>query len=136
MDLFLIAGMVSCYAYLRSRRKKNRVVNGRGLEGELQEYLRGSDDPISKAADIKGYLIRVIHDKRVGAEKFSDEQLAEAQRILDRAGPGAFYWMADIASELAILSAAQANGIPTNVGEELGSGGVTPEAIVGAVVRY
>jgi len=34
--------------------------------------------------------------------------------------PAAFYWMSDIAAQLAVLAAAQANGLPTNVGEKLG----------------
>ncbi len=42
--------------------------------------------------------------------------------------------MADIAAQLALLAAALANGIPTNVGEELGSN-ATAESIVNAVVK-
>ena len=61
-------------------------------------------------------------------------RLAQAQRILDRAGPGALYWMSEIAGQLATLSAAQINGVPTNVNAELRDG-ATPEDIVRIVVR-
>ncbi len=60
----------------------------------------------------------------------NDVQLTRAQEIIDRAGPAAFYWMSDIAAQLALLSAAQINGIPTNVNVELGA-----SATAGDVVR-
>jgi hypothetical protein len=63
-------------------------------------------------------------------EKFNDLQLTKAQEIIDRAGPAAFYWMSDIAAQLALLCAAQINGIPTNVNVELGV-----SATAGDVVR-
>ena len=63
-------------------------------------------------------------------EKFNNLQLAKAQEIIDRAGPAAFYWMSDIAAQLALLCAAQINGIPTNVKVELGA-----SATAGDVVR-
>ena len=66
--------------------------------------------------------------------KFSDERIAQAGRILDRAGPSAMYWMTDIAAQLAFLGAAQVNGITTNVNLELGES-ATPEQIVNVVVK-
>jgi hypothetical protein len=87
------------------------------------------------AAEIKGYLLSVVGDDRDGAEKFSDARIAQAQGILDRAGPAAFYWMTEIATQLAILSAAKINGMGTNVEAELGSVGVTPDAVVRVVVQ-
>jgi hypothetical protein len=42
--------------------------------------------------------------------------------------------MSDIAAQLATLSAAQLNGLPTNVEQKLGSS-VTPQGIVEAVVK-
>jgi hypothetical protein len=83
----------------------------------------------------KGFLLSVVADDRYGAEKFSDARLAQAQSILDRAGPGAFYWMTEIATQLAVLSAAKLNGMGTNVEVELGSVGVTPDAVVRVVVK-
>ena len=44
------------------------------------------------------------------------------------------YWMTEIAAQLSILSAAQINGIPTNVNVELGES-ATPEGVVEVVVR-
>jgi hypothetical protein len=87
------------------------------------------------AAEIKGYLLSVVADDRDGAEKFSDARLAQAQSILDRAGPAAFYWMNEIATQLAVLSAAKINGMGTNVEAELGSVCITPEAVVRVVVK-
>jgi len=60
---------------------------------------------------------------------------AQAQSILDRAGPGALYWMTDIATQLAVLSAAKINGMGTNGEAELGSVGITPDAVVRVVVK-
>jgi hypothetical protein len=42
--------------------------------------------------------------------------------------------MTEIAAQLSILSAAQINGVPTNVNEVLGEG-ATPEGVVEVVVR-
>jgi len=46
----------------------------------------------------------------------------------------AFYLMTEIAAQLSILSAAQINGIPTNVNVELGES-ATPEGVVEGVVK-
>ena len=54
--------------------------------------------------------------------------------ITGRAGPASFFWMTEIAAQLSILSAAQINGIPTNVNVELGES-ATPEGVVEVVVR-
>jgi hypothetical protein len=43
--------------------------------------------------------------------------------------------MTEIATQLAVLSAAKLNGMGTNVEAELGSDGVTPDAIVRVVVK-
>jgi hypothetical protein len=96
--------------------------------------MQSSQDASSIAADIKRYLLNVINENNHDREKFSDAQIAEAQRILDRAGPAALYWMSDIAAQLAVLAAATANGLPTNVSAKLGSG-ATAEAIVEIVVQ-
>lgn len=114
----------------RSRRAKRP----RGLDAELKELIENSNDSTGIGLEIKGLLLDVINDDKNDREKFSDARLAQAQRILDRAGPGAFYWMADIAAQLAFLAAAQINGIPTNVTVELGES-ATPEDVVRVVVR-
>jgi hypothetical protein len=42
--------------------------------------------------------------------------------------------MGEIAAQLALLSAAQINGIPTNVNAELRDG-ATPEAVIDVVIK-
>jgi hypothetical protein len=53
--------------------------------------------------------------------------------MVDRLGPGAFYWMTDIAASLAAGYAARINGVRTNVDEEVLSP-ATPEAVIKSVV--
>jgi hypothetical protein len=76
----------------------------------------------------------IINDNNNDLEKFSDSRINQAQHLLDRAGPAAFYWMGEIAAQLAKLSAAQINGIPTNVNAELRDG-ATPEGVVEVVIK-
>jgi hypothetical protein len=122
---------VLVYLFLSRKKRKRKP---RGLDGELKELITQSSDATSVGLDIKRYLLNTINENNNDREKFSDAQIAEAQRILDRAGPAAFYWMSDIAAQLAVLAAAQANGLPTNVGEKLGDR-ATAEAIVDVVVK-
>jgi len=117
--------------YLFLNRKKRRR---RGLDSELKELLQSSNDSTGIALDIKNYLLRVLDDDKNDREKFNDDQLAEAQRIFDRAGPSAFFWMTEIAAQMTLLATAQINGIPTNVNYEVKEG-ATPEQIIDAVVK-
>jgi hypothetical protein len=78
--------------------------------------------------------LRVLDDDKNDREKFNDDQLAEAQRIFDRAGPSAFFWMTEIAAQMTLLATAQINGIPTNVNQDLKEG-ATPEKVIDAVVK-
>ena len=119
--------------YLFLNRKK-RARKPRGLDAELKELIENSNDATGIGLEIKGFLLDLINDEKNDAGKFSDARLAQAQRILDRAGPGAMYWMTEIATQLAMLAAAQINSIPTNVSVELREG-ATPEDIVRLVVR-
>ena len=119
------------YLFL-SRRKKTR--RPRTLDAELKQLIQESNDATAIGSDIKRFLLDVINDDSHDLEKFSDTRIKQAQLILDRAGPAAFYWMTEIAAQLSILAAAQLNGIPTNVSVELGVG-ATPEAIVNIVVK-
>jgi len=114
---------------------KKRVRKARGIDAEFRELVESTYYSDAMAAEIKGYLLSVVGDDRDGAEKFSDARLAQAQSILDRAGPGALYWMTDIATQLAVLSAAKINGMGTNVEAELGSVGITPDAVIRVVVK-
>ena len=117
--------------YLFLNRKKRRK---RGLDSELKELLQSSNDSTGIALDIKNYLLRVLDDDKNDREKFNYDQLAEAQRIFDRAGPSAFFWMTEIAAQMTLLATAQINGIPTNVNEDLKEG-ATPEKVIDAVVK-
>ena len=117
--------------YLFLNRKKRRK---RGLDNELKDLLQSSSDSTGIALDIKNYLLRVLDDDKNDREKFNDDQLAEAQRIFDRAGPSAVFWMTESAAQMTLLATAQMNGIPTNVNYEL-KGGATPEQIIDAVVK-
>ena len=107
----------------------------RGIDAELRELVESTYYSDAMAAEIKGYLLSIVGDDRDGAEKFSDARIAQAQSILDMAGPSAFYWMTEIATQLAVLSAAKINGLDTNVESEIGAGAVTPESVVRIVVQ-
>ena len=119
------------FLFLNRKKKKRKP---RTLDGQLQELITQSTDATSIAVDIKRYLLNTINKNTNDVPKFSEAQILEAQRIIDRAGPVALYWMSDIAAQLAVLSAAQLNGLPTNVEEKLGSS-ATPQAVVEAVVK-
>lgn len=119
------------YLFLDRKKRKRRP---RTLDGELKNLISESADSTSIALDIKRYLLNTINDNNNDVEQFSDAQIREAQRIIDRAGPAAFYWMSDIAARLALLSAAQVNNIPTDLNDVLATG-VTAEKIVDAVVK-
>jgi hypothetical protein len=130
--LFIVALV---YLYLERRtRKKREGRRMRGLDAELKSLIENDGDKTGIAFEIKQYLLAIIEDDKNDLEKFSDARIEQAERILDRAGPSAMYWMTDIAAQLAFLAAAQKNGIPTNVDAKLGEH-ATPEAIVKAVVK-
>ena len=128
-ETLLFALLIFLFLNRTKRRKKPR-----GLDAELKELIENSNDATGIGLEIKGFLLDLINDEKNDAEKFSDARLAQAQRIIERAGPGAMYWMTDIAAQLAFLVAAQINGIPTNVNAELPDS-ATPEDIVRIVVR-
>ena len=115
-----------------SKRKARR--KPRTLDAELRALINEHNTSTGIALDIKRFLLDIINDNNHDLEKFSDSRINQAQNLLDRAGPAAFYWMGEIAAQLALLSAAQINGIPTNVNAELRDG-ATPEAIIDIVVK-
>lgn len=127
----LLALTALIYLFL-SRKKRAR--KPRTLDAELKHLIQESNDATAIGSDIKRFLLDVLNDNANDQEKFSDARIAQAQRILDRAGPASFYWMTEIAAQLATLSAAQINGISTNVNVELGNS-ATPEAVVKIVVK-
>jgi len=115
-----------------SKRKARR--KPRTLDAELRALINEHNTSTGIALDIKRFLLDIINDNNHDLEKFSDSRINQAQNLLDRAGPAAFYWMGEIAAQLALLSAAQINGIPTNVNAELRDG-ATPEAVIDIVVK-
>ena len=129
LETLFFALLIFLFLNRTKRRRKPR-----GLDAELKELIENSNDATGIGFEIKGFLLDLINDEKNGAEKFSDSRLAQAQRIIDRAGPGAMYWMTEIATQFAFLAAAQINGIPTNVNVEL-TDGATPEDIVRIIVR-
>ena len=129
-ELLALAAVIYLFIY-----RKKKVRKPRGLDAELRELVESTYYSDAMAAEIKGYLLSVVGDDRNGAEKFSDARIAQAQSILDKAGPAAFYWMTEIATQLAVLSAAKINGFGTNVEAELGSAGVTPDGVIRVVVH-
>jgi hypothetical protein len=119
------------YLFL-SRKKKAR--KPRTLDGELKQLIQESSNTTAISSEIKCFLLDVIGDASNQSQDFSDVRLAQAEGILDRAGPAAFYWMTEISAQLSILAAAQINGLDTNVNDELGES-ATPEAVVNVVVK-
>lgn len=115
-----------------SKRKARR--KPRTLDAELRALIKEHNTSTGIALDIKRFLLDIINDNNHDLEKFSDSRINQAQNLLDRVGPAAFYWMGEIAAQLAVLSAAQINGIPTNVNAELRDG-ATPEAVIDIVVK-
>ena len=132
-EVLFIAALV--YLYMeRKARKKREGKRLRGLDAELRALVDADGDKTGIAFEIKQYLLAIIEDANNGVEKFSDSRIEQADRILDRAGPSAMYWMSDIAAQLAFLAAAKVNGTATSVDSKIGTS-ATPEAIVKAVVK-
>ena len=104
------------------------------MDRELTEILDEHQRVRGDAQAIKYFLLQVLEDNRNDVEKFSDEALEQASEIIEQVGPGAFYWMADIAAQMVLLSEASLRGFPTNVSIELGAS-ATAEEIVEYVVR-
>jgi hypothetical protein len=132
-EFLFVAALVYLYMERRARKKRE----GRrmhGLDAELKSLIEVDGDKTGIAFEIKQYLLAIIEDDKNDLEKFSDARIEQAERILDRAGPSAMYWMTDIAAQIAFLAAAKVNGIATSVDAKVGEQ-ATPEAIVKAVVK-
>ena len=104
------------------------------MDRELTEILDEHQRVRGDAQAIKDFLLQVLEDNRNGVEKFSDEALEHAADIIEQVGPGAFYWMTDIAAQMVVLSEATLRGFATNVSVELGTN-ADAESIVEMVVR-
>ena len=132
-EFLFIAALVYLYMQ-RKARKKREGKKLRGLDAELRALVEQDGDKTGIAFEIKQYLLAIIEDDKNDVEKFSDARVEQAERILDRAGSSAMYWMTDIAAQLAFLAAAKINGVATSVDAKVGTN-PTPEAIVSAVVK-
>ncbi len=130
IETLFIATLI--FLFLNRTKKKRRA---RSLDGELKELIQTDQENKGIALEIKNYLLSIIESNNNDEEKFNGDQLTKAQEIIERAGPAAFYWMSDIAAQLALLSAAQINGIPTNVNVELGQS-ATAADVVRVVVKW
>ena len=104
------------------------------MDRELTEILDEHARVRGDAQAIKDFLLQVLADNRDGVEKFSDEALERAAEIIEQVGPGAFYWMTDIAAQMVVLSEATLRGFSTNVSVELGAS-AEADSIVDLVVR-
>lgn len=123
--LFLVV-LVTWFLLRRKRRKS--------IDIEYRELITSEVRVKESATRIRDFLINIIQDEKNDVEPFSDLRLDDARKIIEEVGPGAFYWMTHIAAQLASVSAAQVNRIPTNVDAELGEH-ATPEEVVRVVVK-
>ena len=104
------------------------------MDAELAQILDEHDRVKQDASDIRDYLLWVLEQDRNGVEKFNDEALERAAELIEQVGPGAFYWMTDIAAQMVVLSEATLRGFSTNVSVELGAT-ADADSIVELVVR-
>ena len=104
------------------------------MNAELAQIIDRHEQVRRDAGDIRQYLLWVLEQDRNGVEKFNNEALERAAELIEQVGPGAFYWMTDIATQKVVLAEATMRGFPTNVSIDLGAG-ATAEAIVEKVVR-
>ena len=128
-ELLLILIIIGLLIRRRDKRKKNK-----SIDAELREMIDDVRESEITATEIRQFLLDIINDNKQELEKFSDVRLRQASEMMERIGPGAFYWMTDIAATLAAGYAARINGIRTNVDEEI-SEPATPELIVRTVVQ-
>ena len=117
------------------KKRKKRKLFKPSLDQELAELIQAEDNSTGIALSVKQYLLDVLDDDKNDREKYSDARLAQGQLILDKAGSSAFYFMADIATQLSIVASAQINGIPNNVEADL-RGSATPENIINKVIKF
>ncbi len=114
--------------------RKKRSWRKPSLDQELKDLIQADDNSTGIALSVKQYLLDVLDDDKNDREKYSDHRLAQGQLILDKAGPSALYFMADIATQLSLVASAQINGIPTNVEADL-RGQASPEDIINKVIK-
>jgi hypothetical protein len=104
------------------------------MDLELTEILDEHQRVTDEATLVRDFLLKVLEDNQSDIPKFGEEALAQAALIIEQVGPGAFYWMTDIAAQMVVLSEATLRGFSTNVSVELGAQ-ATAQSIVETVVR-
>ena len=114
--------------------RKKRRFRKPSLDQELKELILADDNSTGIALSVKQYLLDVLDDDKNDRQKYSDTRLAQGQEILDKAGASALYFMADIATQLSLVAAAQINKIPTSLDNQF-IDGATPEAIINKVIK-
>ena len=114
--------------------RKKRRFRKPSLDQELKELILADDNSTGIALSVKQYLLDVLDDDKNDREKYSQSRLDQGQLILDKAGASALYFMADIATQLSLLAAAQINKIPTSLDNQF-IDGATPEAIINKVIK-
>jgi hypothetical protein len=90
------------------------------IDAELQEIITEGNRTREHANTIREFLLKVLQEDIDGKEKFNDEILQEAAELIEDLGPGAFYWMTDIAVQMTVLAQCALRDVPTNVEAELG----------------
>jgi len=90
------------------------------MDTELQEIITEGNRTRESANAIREFLLKVLQEDIDGKEKFNDEILQEAAELIEELGPGAFYWMTDIAVQMTVLAQCALRDMPTNVEAELG----------------
>lgn len=104
------------------------------IDAELQEIITDGNRTRDHAHQIREFLLKVLQEEQDGIEKFNDEILEEAAELIEELGPGAFYWMTDIAVQMTLLAQCAMRDIPTNVEADLGKHASAAE-IIRNVVR-
>ena len=104
------------------------------MDTELQEIITEGNRTRESANAIREFLLKVLQEDIDGKEKFNDEILQEAAELIEELGPGAFYWMTDIAVQMTVLAQCALRDVPTNVEAELGTVASADE-IIRCVVR-
>lgn len=104
------------------------------MDYELQSILIAARESSEKATMIRDFLLKVLQEDEDGIPKFNDEILEEAATLIEELGPGAFYWMTDIAVQMTHLAQCALRDIPTNVEAELGKDASAAEIVKCVVV--
>jgi hypothetical protein len=104
------------------------------IDAELREIITEGNRTRESANQIREFLLKVLQEDIEGKEKFNDAIVTEASELIEELGPGAFYWMADIAAQMTVLAQCALRDVPTNVEAELGKDASAAQ-IVRCVVR-